>query len=168
MPDLRYTRIETPLREVTLVAEDDHLTGLYFPRQRPLPAADEFGPRVDVHADPVFTRTAAELAEYFDGTRQSFGVPLRARGDDFAERVWALLRQIPYGTTTTYGAIATRLGHPGQAQRVGQTVGRNPIGILIPCHRVIGADGSLTGYAGGLDRKRRLLDLEEPADTRLF
>ena len=92
-------------------------------------------------------------------------------GDEFSERVWALLKEIPYGETTTYGALAAALGNPRLAQRVGQCVGHNPISVIIPCHRVVGADGSLTGYAGGLDRKRRLLDLEEPpevAAARLF
>lgn len=98
-------------------------------------------------------------------------MPTRTGGDEFFEQVWALLCEIPYGQTTTYGALAERLGDRRLAQRVGQAVGRNPISILIPCHRVLGADGSLTGYAGGLDRKRFLLELEEPVEasaSRLF
>jgi methylated-DNA-[protein]-cysteine S-methyltransferase len=87
-------------------------------------------------------------------------------GDDFQQRVWAILREIPYGTTTTYGAIAGRLGDKALAQRVGQAVGRNPLSIVVPCHRVVGSNGWLTGYAGGLERKRRLLDLEQPMDAR--
>lgn len=171
MTDLRRTRIETPLGEVTLVADGDGLTGLYFPGHRHLPDASAFGVRVDTAADAVFAQAGPQLDAYLRGARRAFDVPLRTRGDGFSERVWALLREIPYGTTTTYGALAQRLGGRGLAQRVGQAVGRNPLSIVIPCHRVVGADGALTGYAGGLKRKRFLLELEEPAavaGSRLF
>lgn len=163
----RHATVGTDLGELTMVADGTALVGVYFPHHWHLPPESYYGELVE-EGDEVFAAAARQLDEYLAGRRRDFDVEVRTSGDDFSERVWALLTEIPYGTTTTYGAIATRLGHPGQAQRVGQTVGRNPIGILIPCHRVIGADGSLTGYAGGLDRKRRLLDLEEPADTRLF
>lgn len=124
------------------------------------------GPVVDSAHDPLLRAAHTQLTEYLTGDRRDFDLPLATHGDAFSEQVWALLREIPYGETTTYGAIATALGNPRFAQRVGQVVGRNPIGIIIPCHRVIGADGTLTGFGGGLDRKRRLLDLEEPAERR--
>lgn len=112
-----------------------------------------------------------ELDEYLAGQRTQFTIAVQPQGNDFSQEVWALLQEIPYGETMTYGEIAQQLGNKHLAQRVGQVVGRNPVSIIIPCHRVIGSDGSLTGYAGGLDRKRFLLELEEPAEvteTRLF
>lgn len=167
----RHSLIETQLGVLTLVAVGDALSGLYYPGHWHLPADPDFGPLVDAEDDPVFRLAAHELGEYFAGQRHDFDVPLSATGDPFSQRVWALLRQIPYGSTTTYGALAATLGVPGQARRVGQAVGRNPVSILIPCHRVVGASGSLTGYAGGIERKRALLALEDPgADdvARLF
>ncbi|WP_026918869.1 methylated-DNA--[protein]-cysteine S-methyltransferase [Gordonia shandongensis] len=166
----RHATVPTGLGDLTMVADGPALTGLYFPGHWHLPAAAEFGVAVPAD-DAVFAQTARELTEYLAGRRRDFDVEVVTDGDDFSERVWALLRGIPYGATTTYGALARRLGNPRLAQRVGQCVGRNPVSVLIPCHRVVGADGSLTGYAGGLDRKRRLLELEEPAETavtRLF
>ena len=109
---------------------------------------------------------ASQLSEYFAGERRTFDVPVVTHGDEFSRAVWALLDEVTYGTTTTYGALADRLGDRLLAQRVGQALGRNPVGIVIPCHRVVGADGSLTGYAGGLERKRALLELEEPEHVR--
>lgn len=171
MSDRRHTWIDTVLGELTLVAEDDDLAGVYFPGHWHLPDESAFGTRVGVDADEVLTRARAELDAFLAGERQVFEVPARTQGDAFSERVWAILREIPYGETTTYGGLAERLGDRRLAQRVGQAVGHNPVSIVIPCHRVVGADGSLTGYAGGLDRKRFLLELEEPAEaagSRLF
>lgn len=171
MTDLRHARVATTLGEVTLVAEDDALVGLYFPGHWHLPPAAAFGTPGEAESDGVFEQATSELAEFLAGERRSFDIPERTRGDEFSERVWAMLREIPYGQTTTYGALAQQLGNRGLAQRVGQAVGRNPISIVIPCHRVVGTDGSLTGYAGGLERKRHLLELEEPAEaagSRLF
>jgi methylated-DNA-[protein]-cysteine S-methyltransferase len=118
----------------------------------------------------VLSVLAEQLDDYLAGERRTFEVSVRTDGDDFSQRVWAMLQEIPYGETTTYGALAERLGNRHLAQRVGQVVGRNPVSIVIPCHRVVGSDGSLTGYAGGLERKQRLLDLEDPttAESRLF
>ncbi|MBK0418990.1 methylated-DNA--[protein]-cysteine S-methyltransferase [Leucobacter sp. CSA1] len=167
----RHAWTGTELGELLMVACDAGVTGLYFPSHRRMPDASGFGPRVDAASDPLLARTRAQLAEYFAGSRREFDVPLAPAGDEFSERVWLILREIPYGETTTYGAIAARLGEPRLAQRVGQAVGRNPVSIIVPCHRVVGADGSLTGYAGGLERKRRLLEIEEPpeaAASRLF
>lgn len=171
MTNTRHMQVETTLGEVTLVADGDVLTGLYFPDHWHLPAESTFGTRVDTDADEVFVWAKAELEAYLTGERESFDVPLRAKGDDFSERLWSLLREIPYGQTTSYGVLAEQLGDRRLAQRVGQAVGRNPLCVFIPCHRVVGADGLLTGYAGGLERKRWLLELEEPAEaavSRLF
>ncbi|HUH53211.1 MAG TPA: methylated-DNA--[protein]-cysteine S-methyltransferase [Microbacteriaceae bacterium] len=121
--------------------------------------------------DILLTNTLLQLKEYLDGIRTVFSLPLSPEGNEFSNQVWQILLSIPYGSTTTYGTIASELGNPYLAQRVGQAVGHNPISIIIPCHRVLGADGSLTGYVGGLEIKRQLLALEEPAAVsanRLF
>ncbi|MEU8007880.1 methylated-DNA--[protein]-cysteine S-methyltransferase [Catellatospora sp. NPDC049111] len=162
----RHTRIGSTLGELTVVADRDTLIGLYFPGHWYPPKAEAIGPFVEAAADPVFARTAEELAEYLDGRRTTFDVPVALHGDDFQQRVWALLREIPHGRTTTYGALAAQLGNPALAQRVGQAVGRNPVSVIVPCHRVVGSDGSLTGFAGGLRRKQFLLELEEPAEVK--
>ncbi|MCB0865365.1 MAG: methylated-DNA--[protein]-cysteine S-methyltransferase [Solirubrobacterales bacterium] len=158
---MRHTRIETALGELILVADGDAIVGLYFPDHWYGSAGGDFGPRPD-GGDDLLDRAAAQLGEYLAGERESFDLPLEGRGDDFERRVWRLIDAIPYGATTTYGSIATELGDPSQARRVGQAVGHNPLSILVPCHRVVGADGGLTGYAGGIERKRFLLELEEP------
>ncbi|MDT0215672.1 methylated-DNA--[protein]-cysteine S-methyltransferase [Rothia sp. ARF10] len=167
----RHTTLATELGDLLAVAEGDALAGLYFPRHWHPPVAGSIGLEVSATGDPVFGATRSQLAEYVRKERTTFTVPTVTHGDAFSERVWDRLMAIPYGETTTYGAIARELGNPGLAQRVGQAVGRNPVSILIPCHRVVGADGSLTGYAGGLERKARLLEIEEPAEaaeSRLF
>jgi methylated-DNA-[protein]-cysteine S-methyltransferase len=148
-----------------VVATGDTLTGLRFERSM-TPATPPPGRRVETDDDSLLDRARAQVVEYLSGRRREFDLPLATHGDDFSERTWALLHTIGYGETTTYGAIAEELGNRQLAQRVGQVVGRNPIAIIIPCHRVIGADGSLVGFGGGLDRKRRLLDLEEPPERR--
>ncbi|EGD55544.1 O6-methylguanine-DNA methyltransferase [Gordonia neofelifaecis NRRL B-59395] len=162
--------VHTELGDLTMIADGPALAAVYFPHHWHLPPESDYGDPVSAD-DEVFAQTARELDEYVAGERREFDVEITTAGDEFSERVWALLREIPYGTTTTYGELARRLGNPRLAQRVGQCVGRNPISVIVPCHRVIGADGSLTGYAGGLDRKRRLLEIEEPpeaAEARLF
>lgn len=167
----RHATVASDLGDLLAVADGDALVGLYFPSHWHPPKDGTTGPEVSPTGDAVFEATRHQLAEYLRGERTAFTVPTATRGDAFSERVWDLLVRIPYGTTTTYGAIARELGGPGLAQRVGQAVGRNPVSIVIPCHRVVGADGSLTGYAGGLERKARLLALEEPAEvaaSRLF
>jgi methylated-DNA-[protein]-cysteine S-methyltransferase len=113
--------------------------------------------------DRLLIEAARQLLDYLDGRRDGFDLPLHATGDEFNHEVWEIITGIPFGQTTTYGAIAERLGGKTLAREVGQAVGANPLCIFIPCHRVVGADGSLTGYAGGLARKRALLQLEEPA-----
>jgi methylated-DNA-[protein]-cysteine S-methyltransferase len=151
-----HTILESPLGALTLVAEDAALTGLYFRHHWYLADRASFGPRVE-HG---FAEAAQQLTEYFAGERREFDLPLRAAGDEFQHRVWALLAGIEYGRTASYGDLARELGDPSLARDVGAAVGRNPLSILVPCHRVVGKDGKLTGYAGGLARKRFLLDLE--------
>ena len=152
------TRLATPLGELTLTASATALTGVYFPTSRhgPPPGAD----RTTSDPSPVLERTREQLEEYFAGTRSAFDLPLEATGTPFEERVWDALRRIPYGTTTSYGELARRLGDPKASRAVGIANARNPIPIIIPCHRVIGANGDLTGYGGGLDRKLWLLKHE--------
>ena len=167
----RHAAVHCTLGTVTLVARGSALAGLYFPDHRHPPRADALGERVDAENDPVLGRAARELDEYLRGERHDFEVAVNAEGDDFSRRVWSMLQEIPYGETTTYGALAAELRNRHLAQRVGQAVGRNPLCVFIPCHRVVGSDGSLTGYAGGLERKRTLLTLEEPvaaSAARLF
>jgi methylated-DNA-[protein]-cysteine S-methyltransferase len=154
-----HTTVDSPVGELTVVAEDGRLTGLYFPHHwyRPDPAA--FGDR----AEAGFEEVAQQLADYFAGRRERFDLPVNARGDEFQCRVWELIDRIPYGQTRTYGDLARELGDRTLAKDVGAAVGRNPLCVIVPCHRVVGKDGKLTGYAGGLARKRFLLQLEEPA-----
>lgn len=162
----RHTTIDSPIGGLLLVADGDAVTGLYFPQHRYPPDPGAIG---DVTAgDAVTTAAGDQLQDYFDGRRREFVLPLAQAGSAFDHQVWDLLRAIPFGETTTYGALARQLGGVGLAQRVGQSVGHNPISVIVPCHRVVGADGALTGFAGGLERKRFLLDLEAPADSRLF
>jgi methylated-DNA-[protein]-cysteine S-methyltransferase len=152
-----HTIIHSPLGAITLVARDGALAGLYFTEHTHRPDAVTFGARVDMG----FEAASEQLAEYFAGERTSFDLPLGPSGNAFQQRVWELLRRIPYGETRSYGQLATELGDPGLARAVGAANGQNPIGVIVPCHRVIGANGKLVGYAGGLERKRFLLDLEE-------
>jgi methylated-DNA-[protein]-cysteine S-methyltransferase len=159
----RHTTIPTSIGELLVVGDDDGLTGIYFPGHWHPPAAGSLGVEVDRRSDELFVRLGAELDEYLAGRRIRFDLPLAPEGDEFQHEVWRMLREIPSGETVTYGELAVRLGDRNLARRVGGAVGRNPISILVPCHRVVGADGSLTGYAGGLERKRRLLELEGAA-----
>lgn len=151
-----HKRIESPVGELTLVAADGLLSGLYFPGHWYMPAPDAFGAR----SERGFERAERELGEYFAGERTGFELPTTAGGDEFQRRVWELIDRVPFGATTTYGEMAAELGDPALARRVGGAVGRNPLSIVVPCHRVVGKDGKLTGYAGGLERKRFLLELE--------
>jgi methylated-DNA-[protein]-cysteine S-methyltransferase len=148
----------SPIGDITLVAEDGNLTGCYMEIHQRGPDADTLGERDDA----ALSDAVLQLTEYFAGKRTQFTLPLAPRGDEFQLKVWALLREIPYGQTRSYGDLARALGDVNLSQAVGWANGRNPISIIVPCHRVIGSDGSLVGYAGGLDRKRFLLALEEP------
>ena len=164
----RHTIVDTPIGPLTVVRDEDGITGVYFPHHwtRPDPAA--FGARVEAAADRGFDRIVAQLGEYFAGERREFELPLTPRGDPAAQRVWKLLAEIPYGRTTTYGELARQLGGGVTPQEAGGYVGSNPLSILVPCHRVVGAAGQLTGYAGGLKRKRHLLELEGAIPAGLF
>jgi methylated-DNA-[protein]-cysteine S-methyltransferase len=159
----RHAIIGTVLGDLTLVAADDALAGVYFAHHWTRPPRDSFGPRVEAGGDPLLGAARAQLAEYLSGERTSFGLPTSATGTPFEQRVWAMLEEIPFGEKTTYGELAGKLGDSSLAWSVGQAVGHNPLSIIVPCHRVVGKDGRLTGYAGGVKRKQFLLDLEEPA-----
>jgi methylated-DNA-[protein]-cysteine S-methyltransferase len=164
---VQHTIVDSPVGPLTLVGDGAALIGLYFDGHRRTPRVTDLGPR----ADAAFGAASRQLGEYFAGSRREFDLDLASRGSAFEKRVWALLTKIPYGETRTYGQLAAELGDPGAAQAVGHANGWNPISIIVPCHRVVGTSGGLTGYAGGLTRKRFLLNLEEPAaaeDGRLF
>jgi len=150
-------RADTPLGPVTLAATEQGLAGLWFDAQSHHPGAID----APVNAQQRFIAQAArELAEYFRGERSEFSVPIDARGTTFQQKVWQALRRIASGETTSYGEIARSTGKAAAVRAVGAAVGRNPVSIIVPCHRVLGSDGSLTGYAGGLPRKSALLGLE--------
>ena len=154
--------VDSPVGPLTLVSDGSHLTGVFFVEHRHAPG--DVGRRLAAdEAPPVLRGAAAQLAEYFAGSRTDFDLPLAPAGTDFQHRVWALLRQIPYGTTRSYGQLAAELGAPGASRAVGLANGRNPVSIVVPCHRVIGASGAITGYGGGVERKQALLDLERRA-----
>jgi methylated-DNA-[protein]-cysteine S-methyltransferase len=159
----RHTELDTVLGPLTLVRDDDGLAGIYFPGHWTKPDRARFGPRDDGGG---FADVAAQLTAYLAGERDDFDLPLAPAPTERAARMRAALLSIPYGTTTTYGALAAELGLT--AREVGGLNAHNPISIVVPCHRVIGADGSLTGYAGGLERKQRLLDLEGAAPPGLW
>ncbi|MFD9908979.1 methylated-DNA--[protein]-cysteine S-methyltransferase [Streptomyces sp. NPDC059063] len=157
-----HTVIDSPYGPLTLVATDGTLSGLYMTEQRHRPADETFGDR-----DPdAFGEATAQLAAYFAGELREFDLPLSLDGTPFQRSVWQQLLKIPYGQTRTYGQLADALGNPAASRAVGLANGKNPIGVIVPCHRVVGANGSLTGYGGGLDRKRRLLEFE--SGTALF
>ena len=150
---------DSPLGELTLVGNDGALAGLYFSGQRNRPRPERLG-RL---APAGFAEPVRQLGEYFAGERTAFELDLDLHGDAFDRQVWALVAAIPYGQTRSYGQLARELGDPGLAQKVGVAGARNRLCIVVPCHRVVGANGKLTGYAGGLARKRALLELEAPA-----
>jgi methylated-DNA-[protein]-cysteine S-methyltransferase len=151
-----HALLATPLGELTVVRQGDALTGLYFRGHWPRPDRAGFGARTD----RGFEEVDRQLGEYLAGQRETFDLRLEPHGTPFQRRVWELIAQVPYGQTTSYGELARRLGGDATPQEAGAAVGSNPLSILIPCHRVIGSTGKLTGYAGGLARKRFLLDLE--------
>jgi methylated-DNA-[protein]-cysteine S-methyltransferase len=162
----RHAVIDSALGELTLVGDDDALTGLYFQHHWYRPSADTFGPRVDAKSDDLFANAQTQLSDYLAGLRTDFDLPITLHGDKAQHRVWDLLTTIPYGNTVTYGELAAVLADGITAREVGQAVGHNPLSIVVPCHRVVGRNGQLTGYAGGVERKQFLLELEEPAEAR--
>lgn len=145
--------IRSPLGTLWLVGTDDALTAVHLP--------DQPAPRGDERETRVLARAAAQLAEYFAGVRTAFELPLAADGTPFQRRVWQALGTIPFGATSSYGNIASVIGHPTASRAVGAANGRNPLAIIVPCHRVIGVTGALTGYAGGMAAKRWLLEHEQ-------
>jgi methylated-DNA-[protein]-cysteine S-methyltransferase len=162
-----HATIRSSLGDLTVVARGGSVTGLYFPHHWHMPDRAGFGE----HRDAGFDDVRRQLGEYLAGERREFDVALNVAGRPVQERVWRLIGLIPYGATVSYGELARELGHGITAQEVGAAVGRNPVSIIIPCHRVVGASGELTGYAGGLRRKRVLLDLEQDVagrSARLF
>ena len=186
-----YTRYSSPVGVLYLAARADAVVGIWYKDQAHFPLPHELGelienpgaylrehgtaeddtaedeePAGEYAAALLLSRAEAELSEYFERKRTSFTLPLDPEGTDFQLIVWEHLKTVPAGYTTTYGEISRAVGPGAPAQAVGQAVGRNKVSIMIPCHRVIGADGSLTGYAGGVERKQFLLDLEEPEEVR--
>jgi methylated-DNA-[protein]-cysteine S-methyltransferase len=151
--------IDSPMGRLTLVATDGVLAGLYMEQHRHRPAEETFG-----HLDEEpFDAVRAQLAEYFAGERTEFDLPLAMAGTDFQRTVWSALQRIPYGETISYGQLADQIGKPTASRAVGLANGRNPISIIVPCHRVVGSTGDLTGYGGGIERKRALLTFEQSA-----
>ena len=162
-PEFTQSVVASPIGPLTLVAAGGALAGVYMDAQRHLPGtvaqaapASQDGP----DAAPL-AAAARQLTEYFAGQRTEFDLPLEMAGTDFQRRVWAALREIPYGETVSYGELASGLGKASASRAVGLANGKNPFAVVVPCHRVVGSDGSLTGYGGGLDRKRFLLALEQ-------
>ena len=162
-----FSRLTTPLGELILTASDTALTGVYFPTSRRGPAPTHQASWVEANGEgaaaKLLARAREQLSEYFARTRTTFDLPLEALGSAFEHRVWNALRTIPYGATTSYGELAKRLGDRHASRAVGLANGKNPIPIIVPCHRVVGAKGELTGFGGGLDRKRWLLEHEGAA-----
>jgi len=145
----------TDIGSVHVAEEDGAITELTLPGERV--------PVGEMYKTPLLEMAAVQISEYLQGKRQDFTIPLAPKGSDFAMKVWKEMLAIPYGKVRTYGELAEAIGRPGAARAVGQACNRNPISIIIPCHRVVGAGGKLTGYAGGLDLKERLLELEKDA-----
>ncbi|MGH3319875.1 MAG: methylated-DNA--[protein]-cysteine S-methyltransferase [Streptosporangiaceae bacterium] len=176
LPEHRtHTLVDSPIGPLTLVAGGGALTGLYMDEQRHRPpdgvlgqpdgvlGQPDAGPFAETAQPPdaaLLIEAASQLEAYFTGRLTRFDLPLAPNGTPFQHSVWAALRDIPYGETMTYGKLADRIGRPTASRAVGLANGRNPISVIVPCHRVIGADGTLTGYGGGLERKRYLLALE--------
>jgi len=174
-----HATVDSPLGPVTLVAADGGLAGLYLDTQRHPPTADELGDE-DVTSScledgngtsspnvAVLAEAARQLTAYFDGRLTEFDVPLALAGTPFQQAVWAALQRVPYGETVSYRELAEQIGRPTAARAVGMANGRNPVAIIVPCHRVVGTGGGLVGYGGGVDRKRRLLEFER-GGTSLF
>lgn len=151
-----HTVIDSPIGELTLVNTDGTLSGIYMIDHRPAPDPATFGPRVD----DGFERVTTELGEYFAGERTEFTFPIDPVGTEFQRTVWSVLMTVPYGATCTYSELAAAIGRPSAVRAVAAANARNPLCIVVPCHRVIGSSGKLTGYAGGLERKQFLLERE--------
>lgn len=155
---MEFWMFETPFGTMAAGEENDALVRVYLPGQ-PMP-------RLMPHKTPLLERAEVQILEYLDGKRQVFDLPLSPAGTPFQQKVWKALQEIPYGRVESYGSLAARINCPGGARAVGMANNRNPLPILIPCHRVVGAKGQLTGYAGGLELKRALLELEGGKNPR--
>ncbi len=151
-----YTYYQCPLGKITIQTNDKGLLGIWFPIQTTQP--EDLGLQNDEH--PILCQAVTELNEYFNGSRTEFSLPIAATGTEFQKSVWRALTTIPFGTTSSYQDIANAIGNPKAVRAVGMANGKNPTSIVVPCHRVIGKNGSLSGYAGGIESKRALLDLE--------
>jgi methylated-DNA-[protein]-cysteine S-methyltransferase len=162
VPRMLFTTLDSPVGGLLLLGDAEALTGLFFPEHARRPGGEALGE----HRPGAFAAAAEQLEAYFAGRLAAFDLPLAPAGTPFQQDVWRALRTVPYGETTTYGELARRAGHPGAARAVGAATARNPISIVTPCHRAVGASGALTGYAGGLERKRALLALERDGPTR--
>ena len=162
---MNYQYLDTPIGRLRLVSRGEHLVGIEFEGQQRAPEGEET-------SDPVLTACAAPLQEYFAGRRRTFTLPLAPKGTPFQRAVWHALETIPFGELRSYREVAEAIGKPTAVRAVGAANGRNPLPIVVPCHRVVGSDGSLTGFAGGVEIKRRLLVLEgsrppEPGDRSI-
>ena len=161
---IRYARFTTSFGRVFATARDGAVTGIYFEGQRHAPAIDPGW--TEDPADAALVECARQLCDYLEGRRRGFELPLAPEGTPFQRRVWSEIARIPFGATLSYTELAARAGSPAAARAAGAATGRNPLSVVVPCHRVVGSAGALTGYAGGLERKARLLELEgvrEPA-----
>jgi len=163
-PEFEKMTLSTPIGGLTLIASVDGLTHILFEGQEPADVGFD-RPVPTVVDNPILRAVATQLTEYFSGRRHHFEIPLDLRGTEFQVEAWTALATIPYGETVSYAHQAESIGRPTAVRAVGSANSRNPIPIVLPCHRVVGSDGSLTGYAGGLDLKRRLLDIERSQQT---
>ena len=155
---IEYTYLDTPLARFLAISDGQALTGLYFADQRHVPT---IGADWVLHPESeIFTALKAQLREVAEGRRQEFDLPLQPSGTEFQKAVWDVIRTIPFGSTLSYSELASRAGRPGAVRAAGTATGRNPISWIVPCHRVIGKSGGMTGYAGGLSRKVTLLNFE--------
>jgi methylated-DNA-[protein]-cysteine S-methyltransferase len=161
---LAYKTINSPVGKLKLIASDKGLVAVLWEKEKPNRVRLDEIERKASH--PILLKTERQIAEYFAGKRRSFSIPIEMIGTSFQKQVWDALLAIPFGETTTYGELAKRVGRPHAARAVGAASGKNPLSIILPCHRVVGSTGKLTGFAGGLDAKTRLLKLEERSNGR--
>jgi methylated-DNA-[protein]-cysteine S-methyltransferase len=161
MTSILTTTVDSPVGPLTLTAADGFLTGVHMHEQRHARTASTEW----IRDDAWFTQVTAQLEGYFAGELRTFDLPMWLHGTEFQRQVWSGLQAIPYGETISYGELARRVGNPGASRAVGLANGRNPIAIIVPCHRVIGSNGQLTGYGGGIDRKSWLLEHEGAIGT---
>ena len=156
-----YTEMQSPVGDLTIVSDNENLCAIYWKGQEP--DKKKFPQLEKNDGDRILKKTVKQLTRYFTGRRVEFDMPLRLEGTDFQKQVWSLLPSVKYGQTASYGDIAKMINRPRAVRAVGSAISKNPISIIIPCHRVIGSNGQLTGFAGGLDTKEYLLNLENQA-----